>query len=219
MSEETFTTIDGRTLKVHDYFEEKDFITDNGKFVKHDALLRVCKALFYIKDRDVRILSSPSATNGFFASATVTYGLVPKKENIEEAANKDTFVERDYYSFTSSADCTPENRAPKPADIYYTAMAETRASGRALRFLLGVDFCTKEEIGIREEGSQGITDAQMSLIEKKFMSKEGGFSLEDVRKILNKTEEDFKDLKDLTLEEASNLINKLHNKRRKEWSS
>lgn len=200
-----FTTIDGRVLSLDEYFQDRDFCTDdNGKsfFVKHDALLRTCKELFHIVERSVHICQSPNKNNGLFATATVSYRLNPKYEN----DNVD-----DIFFFESSADCHPHN-SPPGADKYHTAMAETRASGRALRFLLGVEFCTKEEIsdGTREYiDDDPISSNVKNMIEKKFMGQHG-IDLGQIRKLLDKTEEEMPDLSVLTVGEGSELVQKLN---------
>lgn len=203
----TFTTIDGRELKVEDYFRlDRDFaIEGNSGFVKHDSLLRVCKALFHIVNRDVHIHMSKEG----FASASVTYALLPKDFQPKNVLDKP----KTYY-FTSSGDCTKQNAPPAPANIYFTAMAETRASGRALRFLLGVEFCTKEEIGDRkpvaeEDSDELISKNVVSLIEKKFMG-EFGINIEQMRKLLKKDEKEFPDLASLSVEDGAELMRRLN---------
>ena len=120
LKDKQFTTIDGRILNIEEYFTEKDFVSDDngqGNFIKHDALMRVCKKLFSIVGRSVNIIRAPSAANGMCAAATVTYILFAKEINSGEIGTQ-------HFSFTSSGDCNPQNAPSFPADRYMTAMAD-----------------------------------------------------------------------------------------------
>lgn len=208
LKDKQFTTIDGRILNIEEYFTEKDFVSDDngqGNFIKHDALMRVCKKLFSIVGRSVNIIRAPSAANGMCAAATVTYILFAKEINSGEIGTQ-------HFSFTSSGDCNPQNAPSFPADRYMTAMAETRASGRALRFLLGVDFCTKEEIAGKAKeyiDDDPISKNALSMIEKKFMGQHG-IKIEQMRKLLKKSEGDMPNLSYLTVSEGGELVQKLN---------
>jgi hypothetical protein len=224
LKDKTFNPIDGRKFKVLDYFNPSDFATDGegrGTFVKHDALLRVCKELFIILGRDVHIAQSPSEPNGMCATATVRYDLSPKTEEYEKQRKKVAEGELkewecQHFSFQSSGDCYPANQPQGVGSNYFTAMAETRASGRALRFLLGVDFCTKEEISgpTQEQGfndKDPISENTKSVIEKKFMGRHG-VTLNQIRNLLKKTEKEMPSLDCLTVAEGATLMQKLSKK-------
>ncbi len=202
LDDKTFKTIDGREITLSDHFDSKDFVVDddNGSFVKHDALLRVCKELFYIEQRKVKIVQVPDRTNNMCATAVVTYILEPKVEGSTR-----------YFTFESSADCYYGNHPPH-CDRYFTAMAETRASGRALRFLLGVNFCTKEEIAGNptdniDADNDPIKPNTVMLIEKKFMG-QNKITIEQIREQAKKPE--LGALEELTIAEGAKLIQKLN---------
>lgn len=102
---------------------------------------------------------------------------------------------------------------------YSTTVAETRASARCLRNLLGVDFCSREEIDEQTEGVEA-DDApakprQIMVVERKFMG-EHGVTMDEINKILAKKWKDkFKDnpikqLEELTQNEIAHIISYLH---------
>lgn len=202
--DQVFLPVDGVERNIKDFFQESDFITDNGTFVKHDGLLKACKKIFRLIEKRVHCLESPTVNNGNVAVARVTY-VVRDRENGEQ------------YVFESLADCCLKNQASPPGSNYYTAMAETRASGRALRFLLGVDFCTKEEVGVGIPDDELISPNVVAVIEKKFLNPETGITIEDVRSFLDRTEQQLPNLNVLTSEEGAKLmqhLNKLARKKR-----
>ncbi len=202
LEDNVFKTVDGREITLSDHFHAKDFVVDDktGSFVKHDALLRVCKELFYILERNVNIVQVPDRTNNMCATAIVSYKLQPKSA-----------LSGRIFTFQSSADCYYGNHPPH-VDRYNTAMAETRASGRALRFLLGVNFCTKEEIAGNptdniDADNDPIKPNTIMLIEKKFMGQHG-ITIEQIREQAKKPE--LGTLEELTIAEGAKLIQKLN---------
>ncbi len=207
-----FHTVDGRKLKLSDHFTGKDFVSDDGSgaFIRHNSLLRVCKELFYITSRDVRIEQVPRSDNRYSATAVVTYVLIPKIEKLDVRDEDKEPIAPRQFSFSSSADCYFGNHPPQ-CDKYMTAMAETRASGRALRFLLGVEFCTKEEIADNTEevelDNAPIKPNTVMTIEKKFMGQHG-ITIEQIRKLIKKP--DLETISTLTIAEGAVLTQKLH---------
>lgn len=208
VAEDTFTTIDGRELQIKDYFGEKDFVVgeeSDGIFIKHVALLRALKKLFRVNRYHAYINQEPKKDNEWCATVGVCYDISPKNvEGVPADAE---------YSWTSVADCNRINSMPG-FEKYTTTVAETRASARALRNILGIDFCSKEEVAdgtneIEEDGP--IQNHQRVLLETKFMG-EMKVSIEDMAKIINKP---LNTLDDLTRSQAALLIDKLNSKRTK----
>lgn len=213
-----FTTIDGRTFKMGDYFEPEDFaISDkNEAFITHDALLRVTKHLFRITRRSSMIEQGPNASNGNCAAVTVGYNVTPvdpktgaKYTEAKDSKDDGAWWRETDYDWSSSADCSKEN-APPGFERYPTAMAETRASGRCLRNLLNVAYCTKEEYGETTldvaNDKEPIRPGIITMIEKKFMG-DYGIKIEQIRGLVKR---EFKVLGDLTSAEGADLVQKLH---------
>lgn len=210
-----FTTVDGRTLVMGDYFKPDDFAVDerSGAFVKHDALLRVLKKLFKIRYREADIKQVPVKDNGWSGTVMVMYDVVPlKDEDQDEAPPPDEakYSREDSYSWASTGNCHAGN-APHGFEKYTLVMAETRASGRALRQLLGVEFCTKEELAEKtvdvEFDDSPIKPNTVMMIEKKFMNQKG-ITLLQMAKLLKK--EPFETLDSLTVAEGQDLTIKLN---------
>ncbi len=205
-----FTTIDRRTFKMGDYFNPEDFVLSdkNEAFIKHDALLRVTKRLFRISRRTCMVDQGPNASNGNCAVVTVGYNIFP----VDVETGKDITEEDGYpvgYDWDSSADCSKEN-AMAGYERYPTANAETRASGRCLRNLLNVDYCTKEEYGETtfdvDNDKEPIRPGIITMIEKKYLG-DYGIKMEQIRGLVKR---EFKDLKDLTSSEGADLVQRLH---------
>ena len=207
-----FTTIDRRTLKMGDYFNPEDFaVSDkNEAFITHDALLRVTKQLFRIARRTCMVDQGPNTSNGGCAAVTVGYTVYPVDvetgKDIKEEDNDGYAIS---YDWDSSADCSKEN-APPGFERYPTAIAETRASGRCLRNLLNVAYCTKEEYGETvldvANDKDPIRPGIITMIEKKFMG-DYGIKFEQIRGLVKR---EFKVLGDLTSAEGADLVQKLH---------
>ena len=188
-----FTPINGETYKVSDHFSKEDFvIKEKDSFVRHNPLLRVAKALLGVKERKVDVMSTPEKSNSWSSTVKVTY------------------VFNDGFVFESSAEARLEN-LDKNMAIYSVTMAETRASARALRFALGVDFCSIEEIA---SGAGNLFDnspaesGQIGAI-KSFVSK-GIVTLDQV---LSKYK--VNSLEEMTREQAAGAISALNKKRNK----
>ena len=125
----------------------------------------------------------------------------------------------DTITWSAVADCKANNAMPG-MERYTTAMAETRASSRVLRRILGLeDFCTKEELAELtsdvEDNGEPAEDSQIMLIEKKFIE-DHGVTIETVNKRLKRKEGDkyyinsADELKTkLTSGQAATLIQKL----------
>jgi hypothetical protein len=201
----TFTTIDGRELNMKDYFRPEDFAVGeraDDVYIKHIGLVRVLKQLFFVKARLPRTIQAPTKENEWCAAVEVQYCVIPK--------TKDKPILE--YIWGSTADCRTSN-AMQGFNKYTTTNAETRASGRAIRQLLGVDFCTMEEVADQltevEIDNSPIQPPQQLLIEKKFMA-QCGITLAQIRKLLKKSEEELPILDDLTRSQAADLINLLN---------
>lgn len=204
ISENTFNPIDGKEYKIKDFFRERDFINDknSGTFVKHAGLLRVLKKLFSIDSYWANVKQVPLKDNEFCATVEVHY----KVSNITSGIPR-------VFDWTATADCHRLN-SMSGFEYYTTTIAETRASARALRNLLGVEFCSKEEVAGDIAGADTdlpIQGNQRVLLETKFMG-ELKVSLDEMSKIVNKQ---LNTLDDLSKDEAANLIEKLNSKRTK----
>lgn len=192
---------DGKQRAVADHFSEKDFVTDNGRqFVKHGPMLREVKKIFGIRFKTVNVIQAPSRTNGMIAAVQVSFGLGKDSER--------------YGEWSATADCGPHN-PPGQGNGYPTAVAETRADSRAFRFLLGLDFCSWDEIGkignsnINPNGnSNNIGTTQKQVIETKFFG-EKNKKIKDVISIVGRN---INKLDDLTYDEARTVIMEFNKK-------
>jgi len=169
--------MDGIEREVSDFFEEEDFDQSKDKkeiFVKHDALLRVAKKIFGgISARSSKPLGIPVKENDWCSVVTVTYALGSSGQ----------------LKMSATADCRDKTASPAFRG-YTTQLAETRASGRALRTAMGLEVTTQEEITNIEDivdrsAREPIMDMQKALINKKFIN-EKGKTFKDISKILGK---------------------------------
>lgn len=212
------TTIDGRKVKMGDYFKATDFAIDNDNtpVIKHDGMQRVLFDLFEVKERTLQVHSSPTKVNEWCAAVSVKMIVTPRDDKDER-----------FYVWEAVADCRTGNSMPGMSR-YTTAIAETRASGRVIRRLLGLEeFCTKEELAETtldvDDDSGPIQPSQKLLLKKKFIE-DCKISLETVNKRLKRkegedgyiTQEDIDDKNDekllekkLTIGQAADLIAKL----------
>ena len=199
-----FTAIDNVERLMGDYFTENDFEKgDSGDYyIKHAGLLRVLKNIFKIEKYCAEIKQCAEKSNDWNSSVSVTI-IISRKDSSPD--------EFDKFSWTSVADCNKINSCPG-FEKFPTAMAETRAALRCLRFLLGIDFCGAEEIDKDTEvvdENEPIKHNQIILLEGKFMG-ELGVTFEEISKIVGR---EVNKLSSLTYLEASALIPKL-NKRK-----
>ncbi len=219
------TTIDGRKCLMGDYFRPDDFAIDTGSegrgrgVIKHDGMQRVLFNLFVITKRTVEVYDTPKKVNEWCAVVKVCMTVVPRIEEGPEIP----------FHWEAVADCRTGN-AMSGMSRYTTAIAETRASGRVIRRLLGLEeFCTKEELAETtldvEDDTKPVQAAQILLI-KKFLNdpakKYTGCTIEAVNKRLKRKEGDANfilesDIEDkevlqgkLTVGQAAELIQKLH---------
>jgi hypothetical protein len=183
--------INGDSFKLKDHFTKRDFvITEKGEpFVRHDPLLRVAKAVLGVKGKKVQVFQCPDRGNEWSATVAVNYEF------------------SDDYSFSATADCR-KSSSKGGFDLYTTAMAETRASARALRFALGVEICSSDEIAdISNMGEidqdAPIEDGQMTVLKNKFM-RQHGVTLEKIQELTGVVT-----LEELTFAQAADLIGKL----------
>jgi hypothetical protein len=214
-------TIDGRKVKMGDHFKPDDFAIDdnNTAVIKHDGMQRVLFELFRVKERLLQVHESPKKANEWCAVVSVTMTVEPR---VPEEKQEDKFNRG--YTWEAVADCRTGNAMPGMGR-YTTAIAETRASGRVIRRLLGLEgFCTKEELAETtldvDDDTGPIQPAQLLLIKEKFLGDpKNGITLETVNKRLKRkegdegfiTSDDPEELKKkLTVGQAADLIAKLH---------
>jgi hypothetical protein len=173
LEDTTIVSADGSERKALDVFRLSDFTLSPDSadvYIKHAALLRAAKKLFGGVRRRTAIIAQPaSAKNGWMSVVAVEYEF-----NIGDNS----------IIWSGTADCHPKS-APAGFKNYPTAMAETRASARALRELLGVEMCSQEEIvdsdcTIEVDDETPITDVQATIIEKKILKQHGFKEIGDV---------------------------------------
>lgn len=220
-------TIDGRTVKMGDYFKPEDFAIDddNQAVIKHDGMQRVLFKLFNVKERTVQVHAAPTKVNEWCAVVSVCMSVTPKNVVIDE--DGEPCEDLTTYIWEAVADCRTSNAMPGMGR-YTTAIAETRASGRVIRRILGLEgFCTKEELAETtldvDDDTGPIQPSQKFLLKTKFI-KDCGISLETVNKRLKRsegdegyiTQDDIDDKNDekllekkLTIGQAADLIAKL----------
>jgi len=215
-----FTTIDGRKLNMGEYFKPDDFAVngdDNEAVIKHDGMQRVLFNLFTVAERTVMVHQSPQKQNEWCAVVSVCMRLKPKIV-VDDELDQDV----DSYIWEAVADCRKSNAMPG-MERYTTAIAETRASGRVIRRMLGLeDFCTREELAETtidvEDDTVPIDKAQLLLLKGKFLGdKKLGITIETINKRLKRSENDKNFITDeddldkkLTRGQAADLIAKLH---------
>lgn len=193
--------IDGTKIEICDVFEEKDFVfkDSNQAFIKHNPMLRATKKHFKILSKESKLYANPFKDNDWCACVKVRYTL--------KSPIKETIV------VEGLADCKVTN-SNKGFGNYTTAMAETRASARALRTILGIEFCSIEELDSGDSNNHSvdgpIEENQKALIENKFFRE------------LNLTIKDFSDIvgvkinnvNELTKKQAAEAIEKLNAKKK-----
>lgn len=189
--------IDGTERNVSEFFSDADFQFNNDKlFVSHASLLRVARKAFGILNYEIDFIGLPEKTNEWCATIKVKYT-------------------HEKFHCEAIADCKTSN-ASRGFERYTTALAETRASARALRNMLGIEFCSAEEVVdlnnvVSNMDSESIDDTQIMLITKKFFG-EKGKQLKDIVKIIDR---DVAELKELKKSEAIKILETL-NKKEKE---
>lgn len=173
------------------FITEKDIYKENGdEYVYVNSLVRVAKQHAEMQGWDTEIIQAPIPETNWAATVKVRV----------------QFRNGDFA--TGAADCRAETAAAG-FELYTTALAETRALGRALRRYLQINLCTYEEKG---DDDKQIADVQIKLLETKYKE----FDLKDVSSIIGR---DISSLKDLRQKEAADLIqtlSKLTGKKMKE---
>ena len=215
------TTIDGREYKMGDHFLPDDFAVsdnDNEIVVKHDGMQRVLFRLFDVESRIVQVHECPKKSNEWCAVVGIQMVMSPRVTPVTGTKK---------FTWGAVADCRTSNAMPGMGR-YTTAVAETRASGRIIRRLLGLEgFCTKEELAETtldvEDDSRPMDDGQLALV-KRFLNdtakKYADITVETINKRLkrkegeegfitdNMTDDDWKSK--LSVGQAADLIDKLH---------
>ncbi len=116
--------VNGHAYFLSDYFSEADFISEDGNhFVLHDPLLNAAKDLLGIESKTVELCHVGDTS----AAVKVRYNF------------------KGDYQWEAMGEFSQANAKGKFGQ-YPVSMAETRASSRALRFALGVSFCSYDEI-------------------------------------------------------------------------
>lgn len=128
----------------------------------------------------------------------------PEKKNDWSATVVVVAKFRSGYVFSGAADARMGTLADGFRG-YSTALAETRALGRALRRALRINSCTEEEIS---DEDLPITDIQKNLIKKQFIDK----NVIDIRDIYGIIGRDISTIGELTEKEATLVIDKANKK-------
>jgi hypothetical protein len=198
IKQQVMVGIDGQERNISEWFEENDFDQSKDKkqiFVRHDALLRVAKRVFKgIKQKCSQPLGVPVKADDWCAVVKITY------------------LFGSGHKISASADCRDKTANPGYKG-YNTALAETRASARALRLALGIEMTSQEEITNIEDlvdraAKEPAMEQQLMLIKKKFMKGEGK-TLDDISKILGRS---VVTLSELTRGEATEVLEYFHSK-------
>lgn len=165
-----------------DHFEEDDFDEAKDKrniFVRHDALLRVAKQIWGIKSRRCNTIQPPTKENDWCAVVEVVYTFMAEKPKKDKGGKpkKDKGECRPEIEWSDVGDCRAKTANPGFKN-YTTALAATRASSRALRFALGLEVCTQEEITdiddlIDKTSGEPALDQQKTLIKDRMIKKHG----------------------------------------------
>lgn len=129
---------------------------------------------------------------------------VPDKKNDWSAAAVVVIKFKSGFVFSGAADARYGTMADGFKQ-YSTALAETRALGRALRRSLRIKACTEEEISDEE---QPISDIQKNLIKKQFIDKDV-INIKDIYTIIGR---DVSTIGELTEKEATLVIDKANKK-------
>lgn len=197
LKNQTIVGMDAKERTLGDCFSDDDFEISKDKksvFIRHDALLRVAKETFGgIKSRLPRVLGMPKKQDNFCSVVEVVY----------------TFG--DGQEAGATADCSQATASPGFKN-YTTALAETRASSRALRFALGVNLVASEEMTdieslVDQEAGLPAQDQQKQLMKRKFMRKKEkggkGKTYKDISLILGRK---VRTLDELTRGEATDVL-------------
>jgi hypothetical protein len=171
------------------------YTNESGEeFVYVRGLLRIAWGYAGMIGYESEVIQAPERKNAWSATVVVKCTF--------RALDPDTKKYIKKYA-SGAADCR-QSTAGEGFEQFTTAMAETRALGRALRRYLGIDLCTVEEQDTPDK--HPITDNQRNCIEKKFF-KTGLFTLKDVSNLI---ERDVASLTELNGHEASVVIMKLN---------
>lgn len=198
---EKATTISGKEYVIGDHFSKGDFVQLNDSssdaFVRHDPLLRVAKSIFGgIKNKTVNVIGVPSKSNEWSTTVCVKYEF------------------SDGTTFESLAEARVSN-VRNNMKAYTVTLAETRASSRALRFSLGLEVCSAEElveiknVDERNLEQEKITETQQAIIKRtveKYQIPQDKLQ-EAIKKVSSKKLEEF------SHSEAASLINNLQKRR------
>jgi hypothetical protein len=181
-------------IKYKDHILDHELYTNESgeEFIYVKGLLRIAWGYAGLTGWTTEVVQAPERKNGWSATVVVkcTFRVKEGSKYIKKFAS-------------GAADCR-WTTAGDGFQNYTTALAETRALGRAIRRYLGINLCTFEEQHTPE--NHPITDNQRNCIEKKFL-KPGLATLQDVSKLI---ERDVASLTELNGQEASEVIVKLN---------
>jgi len=189
-------TEEDEQIKFRDYIQDHEIYTSQSgeEFVYVKGLLRIAWGYAGLVGWETQVVQSPERKNAWSATVVVKCTFLAKDKERKKWTKK----------FASGAADCRWSTAGDGFQNYTTALAETRALGRAIRRYLGIELCTFEEQYTPQ--NHPITDNQRNCLEKKFLQP-GLFTLQDVSKLIGR---DVASLAELNGQEASETILRLN---------
>jgi len=201
-----------------DVFKEEDIISmfddseKEGEYIKVNGLRRVAKLVIGpVVDQRVQLKSisigdpDNGIYNGMAAIVTVYF----------KCGNLNFGEEGEIISFCDSADCIPSFNSDPEYGRYVSALATTRAEARVFRKALGISAVAAEEvtdlppIAIAPKSSTNKLSGPQMIAIKRVCENRG---IEDIDEFI-KTLDIEKTLKELTQDEATDVLSALNKKR------
>ena len=172
------------SINYYDYLNDDEIIeTESGdQVVLVNGLVRIAQKYTDLSGWDVKIVQAPELENDWSSTAIVSVNFFSGM------------------SFSDAADCR-RGTAGEGFEKYTTALATTRALGRALRRALNITVCTSEELS---EKDGPCTDIQKNMIKKQFIDKDV-MTIKDVYKIVGRN---ISSLAEITEKEAALVIDR-----------
>lgn len=206
IKEHKVLTATGDVFTIEELFKPEDFFESKkgDLYVLHDALRFVVREkIGKVVSYAVEVHQCPQKSNEWCAVVSVRYEIILNKLN----DGKYTGI-----FYQASADCRTGNATGFKE--YTTAIAETRASARCLRNILGLSICSKEEAFdidnlVGQSMDEPAENNQLILIEKKII-KEAKWTKEKLEEVIGQP---IKDIKHLTKGEAAQIIDSFNSKR------
>lgn len=166
---------------------------------KVDGLRRVLPKLnYHINNSAARVVQAPNQTNEYTATVEFTLSMV-NRGGLGIYVTDVADAQRDELKF--------------PYNKHVTAIAATRAEGRAIRKLLKLKVSTLEEVDINEEGVKQTKQGNHQTVVIKNICKKRKLNVDKVAKSVTNKEK----LSDCTFDECLKVINELNLKEKSEF--